>query len=80
VTKEPEPQTACDLLVEIRPTPTAGERDALLAAVAVYLAETDRGAAPAGDRPPRWALAGRVAAMRAREVVRGPGRAWSAWR
>jgi hypothetical protein len=75
VTRNSETEAVCDLIVEVRPTPTADELDALLAAFAVYLTEFDRVAAPADVRPSRWARAGREAAMRARDVARGPSRA-----
>jgi hypothetical protein len=75
VTTDPQPDGGPDLIVEVTPTPTADERDALLAAFAVLVTEAARIAAPADDRPSRWARTGREEALRARDLPRRPSRA-----
>ncbi len=62
-----------EFVLEIRPEPTDEERDAILAALAILLTEPVAAIASGHDpnAPTRWARAGRMAAMNARQLRRG---------
>jgi hypothetical protein len=75
VTSSPDPthpEPAPDFVLQITPEPTDDERDALVAALLILIAEPVA-AFPAGQprtTPSRWARAGRESAFNARRVQR----------
>jgi hypothetical protein len=64
--------STADLVLQIAPEPTAAERDALVAALAILIAEPVAAIAATQTHPTpsRWARAGREAAVAARRVRR----------
>lgn len=61
------------LNIEIQPEPSADERDAIVAALLALAGAQPRVPAPRQDMPSRWALAGRLEAIRQRAQT---GRGW----
>lgn len=74
IPRDPSPAAApSDVMLQIVPEPTDDERDALVAALAILIADPVAAvtAIQARPSPSRWALAGRDAAFEARRVRRG---------
>jgi hypothetical protein len=76
VTNSPGPERGeaiPDVVIAIVPEPTGDERDALLAALAILIAEPVAAisATQTQPLPSRWAHAGREAAFEARRIRRG---------
>ena len=64
---------SASLTIEIQPEPSADERDAIVAALLALAGAQPRVPAPRQDMPSRWALAGRLEAIRQRAQT---GRGW----